>query len=400
MPAATPLPRGPSVLTLYSAMDLLTSPGCPVCRYAAEASDRYLRWFALEGHAQPDTITRLCGSLGTCASHTRRLMSQPGASVRLTAVYRYVVMAARDRLTGRAERLPACPACDHDTAATGRALDTLIEGLSDQATRYRCRQLGGVCLPHLATAATTARREPVAWLTETMRDAIGKVGTPRYGWVVGTDPDAEARAALRSALRSTGGWTPVACAPCLAGAHAERNALERLAGPAIDAPDPSLVLCAGHLADAATAAGHDSGPVLVAWQADCLTARIAARPTRWLPAGRQRRTVGDCAVCQARDAAARRTLADGTAAAQAGTGPALCVRHHLSLRAANPRAGDALARAVVNAADGLISDLADAFDRAAAARSRGAAARDSGAWRRAAAFLDGAVFGGLQAGAQ
>lgn len=50
LPAATPLPRGPAVLTLYTAADLLTGPGCPVCRYASEAASRYLTWFALEGH--------------------------------------------------------------------------------------------------------------------------------------------------------------------------------------------------------------------------------------------------------------------------------------------------------------------------------------------------------------
>ena len=95
MPAAAPLPRGPSVLTLYSAADLLTGPGCPVCRYAGEAGDRYLAWFALEAHAEAVTITRLCASLGTCPRHTRRLMAQPGAAIRLTAVYRYVMEAAR-----------------------------------------------------------------------------------------------------------------------------------------------------------------------------------------------------------------------------------------------------------------------------------------------------------------
>ena len=64
MPSAVPMPRGPTVLTLYSAADLLTRPGCPVCRYAAEAGDRYLARFALEAHADAVTITRLCSSLG------------------------------------------------------------------------------------------------------------------------------------------------------------------------------------------------------------------------------------------------------------------------------------------------------------------------------------------------
>ena len=101
MPAATPLPRGPAVLTLYTAADLLTGPGCPVCRYASEAASRYLAWFALEGHGDAVTVTRLCASLGMCPGHTRGLMSQPGAARRLTAVYRYLVRAARDRLQCR-----------------------------------------------------------------------------------------------------------------------------------------------------------------------------------------------------------------------------------------------------------------------------------------------------------
>jgi hypothetical protein len=84
MPAATPIPRGPTVLTLYTAADLLTGPGCPVCRYADEAADQYLAWFALEAHADARTITRLCSSLGMCPRHTRGLLSQPGAASRLT----------------------------------------------------------------------------------------------------------------------------------------------------------------------------------------------------------------------------------------------------------------------------------------------------------------------------
>ena len=105
MPAATPIPRGPTVLTLYAGADLLTGPGCPVCRYAGEAGDRYLAWFALEAHADAVTITRLCSSLGMCPRHTRGLMSQPGAASRLTAVYRYVMRGG----PGPAERPRGTP---------------------------------------------------------------------------------------------------------------------------------------------------------------------------------------------------------------------------------------------------------------------------------------------------
>jgi hypothetical protein len=387
VPTATPLPRGPSILTLYSAADLLTAPGCPVCRYAAEAADRYLGWFALEGHAQPDTITRLCACLGTCGRHTRRLMSQPGAGLRLTAVYRYVVAAARDRLAGRADRVATCPACDHDQEAAGRALDTLIEGIADAPTLYRLQDLGGLCLPHVAGAATIGRRRPGALLTQTMRAAAA-----------GTDPDAETRAVLRRAMPATGVRTPGSCPPCLAGAQAERDALDRLAGLASDGPDPALTLCADHLADAVSTAGDDGLRVLLSWQAECLTARLAARPARRLPVGRRRRDpAAECAVCRTRHAADRRALADLTDGGRFAVGPSLCVRHHLVLRVADPRTSRALAPAAVEAADALSRELTADFDHAVLARSRGAAAPDSGVWRRAAAFLDGAVFGGYPA---
>lgn len=381
------------MLTLYSAADLLTAPGCPVCRYAAEASDRYLGWFALEGHAQPGMITRLCASLGTCARHTRRLMSQPGAAVRLTAVYRYVVAAARDRLAGRTDRLASCPVCEHDRTATGRAVDTLLEGLTDSATQYRLQEFGGLCLPHVAVAATNGRRPAIGWLTETMREAVAH-GTGRRDWLAGADPDAETRAVLRRAVPATGVRTPASCPPCLAGAQAERDALGRLAGLASDGPDPALTLCAGHLADAATATSDDGLRVLLGWQARCLAALLDSRHPRWRPAGRDRRHGGnDCVVCRARRDAARRELAGVTGAVAAGS--ALCARHHFVLRAADPRASRALAPAAVAAADELISELVEAFD--SRARSRGAAVPNSGAWRRAAAFLDGAVFGGYPA---
>jgi hypothetical protein len=124
-----------------------------VCRYADEAADRCLAWFALEGHADAATITRLCTSLGMCPRHTRGLTSQPGAARRLTALYGYVMRAARDCLTSRAARPGDCPACKHDDGTAGRALETLLDGLTDGQVRDRFRQLGGLCIPHLRAAS-------------------------------------------------------------------------------------------------------------------------------------------------------------------------------------------------------------------------------------------------------
>lgn len=202
MPSATPVPRGPSMLALGSAADLLTRPGCPACRYVAEAGDRYLAWFALEAHADPVTITRLCASLGMCARHTRGLMSQPGAAPRLTAVYRYLLQAAGEQLAGPGRRrLAACPACEHDQDAADRVLDTLLGELSDDRVRGRYLELGGLCWPHVQ-AATNMRghRRAVTWVAQA---AAASAADRRPGLDVlagGPDHDADARARLRAAL--------------------------------------------------------------------------------------------------------------------------------------------------------------------------------------------------------
>jgi hypothetical protein len=404
VPAATPLPRGPSVLTLYSAEDLLTAPGCPVCRYASEASDRYLGWFALEGHAQPETITTLCGSLGMCSRHTRAIMGQPGASIRLTAVYRYLILAARERIARSGAPVAACPACLHDDAAAGRALETLLEGLADPEVMQRCRDLGGVCLPHLAAADGRRHRRAIVLLAKTLHETLA-VNTARPGWLAVTDRDAETRLALRHALPEASSRAPGACTACLAAAQAERSGLARLpdltraGGPA----DQALSLCAGHLADGAVALSSvDALRALLRWQAACLeTGRRASRGPSAVARSltvRRRVSSGDCFVCGAMSQAAEhelgRTAQTARTAHQRHDRQALCVRHHLALRHSDKEAGMMLAPASLAAADLLIRELGEARETTTRARNNGHDAPDSTAWRRAAIFLDGSVLGG------
>ena len=409
MPAATPIPRGPSVLTLYSAADLLTGPGCPVCRYAGEASDRYLTWFALEAHAETATITRLCASLGMCPRHTRGLMSQPGAAARLTAVYRYVVEAGRDRLSGRATRLAMCPACDHDQAATGRALDTLLEGLTDSSVRERYRELGGVCVPHLRAAMARGRRRAGAWLCETLT-AIVSARPASPGWLAGTDHDADVRAVLRHAIPATVHPGKDVCLPCWAAARSETDHLARVLRASDSARrDRRLLLCAGHLSDLALLVGRRGLLPLLAWQADCAAASLArpprssgwqeGNPARRLRFFRQAGSRDACTVCLGTENAAQRALDDFRALLRASQPvpdhrASVCIRHLLRMRAADPWAGQVTVRGAVEHADMLIAELNEAFRKNMWAHRRESRGLEMTAWRRAAAFLDGGVFCG------
>jgi|GEM_PF-1461131 len=410
MPSAAPIPRGPTVLTLYTAADLLTGPGCPVCRYADEAGDRYLAWFALEAHSDAVTITRLCSSLGMCPRHMRGLMSQPGAAHRLTAVYRYVMEAARDLLSGRAVSIGACPACEHDRGAVGRALDTLLDGLTDDSVRARCRELGGLCIPHLRTAAVGGDHRAVAWLSHTMTAAVtARPGPP--GWLAGTDHDADARAVLRRAATATVRPGPGGCIACLAAARAENDHLAWiLRTDGRGQPDPLLLVCATHLNDVVAVAGQRDAPSLLAWQADCLTAAVSQRPassTRrklgapasWIRPRRRADGSDRCPACLASQDGAQRAVDDLRASLRASHPvpyhhAPLCVRHLLGLRALDPWAGHVTAPGAVERAEVLIAELNEAFGKNTWARRHEARGPEMTAWRRAAAFLDGSVFCG------
>jgi hypothetical protein len=400
VPGPAPIPRGPTVLTLYGASDLLTGPGCPVCRYAQEASDRYLAWFALEGHADTVTITRLCSSLGMCPRHTRGLMSQPGAAGRLTAVYRYVMEAARDRLSGRPGRPGRCPACGHDDGAAGRALDTLIDDLADDAVRERYRELGGLCLPHVRSASARGGHRLVGWLSHTAAVAVF-VRPTAAGWLAGTDRDAEVRTVLRRATLASVRAGSGVCLACLAAGRAEQSHLDRIGRVSDRSPDRRLLLCAGHLADLAIVTGGRDVASMLAWQAGCLAAGpecadgIVRLWSRRYPADGP----GGCPVCLDAEHAAQRALEDfrvlvrGSQPARGGLVP-LCVRHLLSLRALDRRAAVAAARGAVERAGTLIAELNEAFGKGTWARRHETRGPEMTAWRRAAAFLDGGVFCG------
>lgn len=333
MPAATPIPRAPTILTLDTPAALLTGPGCPVCRYAGEASDRYLAWFAFEAHAQADTITRLCASLGMCPPHTRGLMRQPGAEVRLTAVCRYLVRAARDRLTGPAVRLSRCPACDHDGEAAGRAVDTLIEGLADNQVRERFRELGGLCVPHLRAASARAgrrrSRRVAGWLADTTMAAVNSRSRNSV-WLAGTDRDTPERAVLRQAVQAD------ACAGCLAAARSESGCLAQILRTPDRVHQDGQLLCAGHLNDLIALAGQPAAASLLAWQVGCVA---VGRPR-----GRRVGSADRCPVCLAAEDAARQAIDDLRSWLRAshqlpGCHVPLCVRHLLILMTLDPWVG-------------------------------------------------------------
>jgi hypothetical protein len=435
MPSAAPVPRGPSVLLLGSSAGLLTVTGCPACRYLAESSDAYLAWFALEGHADPDVLHRMCASRGMCARHTRRLLAQPGAAFRMTAVYQYVVAAvAQDLSAGICPRPSGCLSCDQEARAEDRVLGALLENFTAEA-RAQYQEHGGLCLPHLRRAAHRHRSQDLRWLIRFMITRLRAPG-PGLDLLAGwPDPGAASRAAHPAGPGSgPPGGPAAACRACWAAARAETAKLAevRPAGRGPSARPVAGSLCGPHLRDAATAerptarrprgftapaARELAAPQaegLLAGQAEGEARRLAqvlqGRPRLlgispgWLsPRTRRALAEPDCGVCRGRDEAAASTIARlravlRDAAVEPAEGLPLCARHAIRLRAVDAQA----ARPVLGALGGQAVRLVAQLDAAFTVQARAYAQAQHGntrypepnAWRQAAVFLDGSVFSG------
>jgi hypothetical protein len=395
MPSATPQPPGPAHLALFGAEDLLRPDGCPVCRYVADAGDRFLGWFALEAHADAGMITRLCRSLGFCAVHTSGMLGQPGAEGRMTAVYTYLLRAAARYLAEGTSPAAPCLGCTRDAEATERALDTLLAGLREPDVRERYHAAHGLCLPHLRAAAARGGRRTAAWLAGDMLTRLS-AGPPDLALLAG---DAAPLPSVRSGP----------CHACVLAYRLERYALRNPGSPSapVRGPSPPAALCPAHLRDAcaspraalspahlreacasppaATVLAQETGRAL-AW-----LAATASPPARFakLPSRSRRRGDG-CPVCRSAGTPGDQAV---RALHAAPDQPQMCLRHVLALRDRDPRGAEPVAASAADRTRALLAELEEASRKRSWQHRHEPRGHEMTAWRRAATLVDGRVSG-------
>ena len=377
MPIATPQPPGPAHLALFGASDLLRPDGCPVCRYVAEAGDRFLGWFALEAHGDADMITQMCRSLGFCAVHTIGLLTQPGADGRMTAVYTYLLRAAARYLTEGTSPAAPCLGCTRDAEATERALDTLLTDLQEPDVRDRYRAAHGLCLPHLRTAARSGGRRLAAWLAEDMLARLS-AGPPGLAVLAG---DPAPLPPVRSGI----------CRACVMALRLERNAIHDPGSPSPGAVrgGPAAGLCPQHLRDAC------AGPCAARLLADeaerglVWLGATASPPARFatLPS-RGRRRGDDCPVCEAAGTPGDQAV---RALRAAPDQPQMCLRHVIALRDRDPRAAAPFVGSAADRTRALLAELEEASRKRSWQHRHEPRGLEMTAWRRAASLVDGLV---------
>jgi hypothetical protein len=390
---------------------LLGVEGCAVCSYAGEASGRYLSWFALEAHADPVTFSRLCASLGMCPGHTRALIRQPGAARRLTPVYWHIMRTVPDRLGARRPSLASCPACKHDQAAARRAVEMVADWLAgDEQDGPARTALSRLCLPHVRVIATTAGPRASGQLLQVSAEHAAAKPASIEQLAGGPDHDAAGRARLLAALPMADDPSVWTCRICLVGARAEVTSLTAAAaaditGAADMAGSAGEYLCPPHFRDTMAMHPECTSRLLAVQQArqNEELRRLAARPPWRYPRrlGRRgaRRMPGSCPACQAGHLAMQTELERQRILLSSRVpGPpdaqGFCAQHVLSLQAGAPAAGHIAATQATERARSLTAELAEAFGKNTWTRRHEPKGPETTAWLRAAAFLDGRVFGG------
>jgi hypothetical protein len=377
MPSATPLPPGPSHLVLFGADDLLRPDGCPVCRYVADAGDRFLGWFALEAHADANMITRLCRSLGFCAVHTNGMLSQPGADGRMTAVYTYLLRAAARYLAEGTSPPASCLGCTRDAEATERALDTLLAGLQEPEMRDRYRAAHGLCLAHLRGAAPRGGRRLAAWLAEDTLTRLS-AGPPGLALLAGDPaPPPSARSDI--------------CRACVTALRLERDAIDDPGSPSPGAVrrGPAAGLCPPHLREACSGPG---ARLLAAETERALTwlAATASPPGGFAKLASRRRQRADvCLVCRSVGTPGDQAVRALRAAPDQP--PQMCLRHVLALRDQDPRGADPFVRSAADRTRALLAELEEAARKRSWQHRSEPRGPEMTAWRRAASLVDGRI---------
>lgn len=269
-PAGTPVRRWAE----REALRQLAQPGCPACRAAGAAEERFAHSFVVELYADFRFQDRLARSAGFCPRHTRRLLVRREAPWVMPAAYRPVVEEAAQGLArshGRALAPAPCPACERVAGAEQGAIRVLLWALTEAEIGEAYRRHGGLCLRHVVSALAEVGDGVAAELL--LDVALERFGSPSAGPsltdLAGVDPDAPLRAGARRALAaSAGAWRrrtttgglkarlrSGACAICLAAGVREVDYLGWLAVETHAGDDRAAGegrwLCAEHLHDLA-----------------------------------------------------------------------------------------------------------------------------------------------------
>jgi hypothetical protein len=415
---------------------LLREPGCPACRYLAEAERSFFSWLRIESFSVAEVQARLRAGMGLCDVHSRRLIEEFGDGHVMTIIVREAIAGARQRLRDEGEPGP-CPACEAVGFGGQRARQLVVDALADPATARAYSEHDGVCLAHFLEAADRVDASTLTLMTDRLLATLRAPDTTAIvALLAGEDPDVDRRAdwwerlpegtSAGSTLDGLCGRLGVAACPvCLSAGLAECGYIRWFLERTVE-DDPSLdndpgELCRAHLHDlahadrplAATAIEHKRAGRTAQLE------RLRSRLAELAPPGRRGRrggvdldaireevvTKAYCPACNARDGIERAQLElVGAALALSRVRDVYERSHGLCVRHAVQVSDGQAARLVRRHADARLGVLGwevhETARKYAWAFRHESSGSERDVWLRALAQIDGRVFEGGPAPAE
>ena len=215
----------------HELLDALQADGCAVCRLARLASDRYINALLYEGVVDVDLRQKLRDARGLCYDHAWRMVKRRGSVLGTAIVYRDVIntltkglesperralWGGSDTVAKRLAATAPCPACHLEAEAARRTIKTLLKHIQEPAIAETYVVAGGLCLPHLTAALTSANAAAAARLADwqaiahrRLRDELDElIRKHDYRFQGETITDREAVAARRAVAAVVGEAEP------------------------------------------------------------------------------------------------------------------------------------------------------------------------------------------------
>lgn len=161
--------RAPRTLMEAELTAAMAAGLCPVCTATARDTDHMMRFFALEGHGEPEVLARFRRA-PFCTTHARYAQSRNDMFTPLGATQAFLIHRGRDgdvplpappRRFGAGDD-PACPACLSLRQTTDRALFFLAKLLRTEQLLPAAPRL--ICQTHLPRLWPLVLAEQMLWL--------------------------------------------------------------------------------------------------------------------------------------------------------------------------------------------------------------------------------------------
>lgn len=168
----------------YELLDCIRQPGCPLCRLATDACERWLCTLFREQVNDGLTRERLRHGRAFCVRHAEQAL-RIGDPLSSSILYGDLLRRALEALPRKWD--PRCVLCEYEADVVQTSCRTLLEHIEGEDMRRAYEASDGLCLPHLRLAVGGKETAASSLLMNIERRRVGTLARECEGFVAKSD---------------------------------------------------------------------------------------------------------------------------------------------------------------------------------------------------------------------